>query len=85
MAVERGSLVQYQIIWKSGYVEEIQAHQVTTRGGPSFLAPSPLDKPEVVMFHGEFDGRWQLVLSAPMDDISTIRNLSVAGEEADRG
>lgn len=74
---DRGPLVEYEVVWKSGHVDRLKAHQVTHCGGSLFaFGTRAADEPERVVFHGEFDGRWQLVLSALVDDITTIRNLS---------
>jgi hypothetical protein len=71
-----GPLISYQITWKSGHIETIQAHQVLHMGGHSdFMRP---DMPARVRFHGEFDGRWRLVMDAPGDEIHTIRETEPA-------
>lgn len=79
---DRGPATIYEIIWKSGHVDRIEAHQVLhpNRMGSLFGSPNTPPEPERVDFHGEFGGRWQLVLSADMADIQTIRNVSLCGE-----
>lgn len=73
---DRGPLLSYEVTWRSGHVETIMAHQV--------LWPSPLDNPFTppgrdaaprVMFHGEVDGQWQLLLVADESDILSIRRV----------
>jgi len=87
VTADRGPASTYEIVWNNGHVERIEAHQVSYPGRFSNLGldlfPTRADippKPERIEFHGEFNGRWQLVLSAPMSEITTIRNLSLAGE-----
>ena len=73
---ERGPLETYEIAWRSGHVECIQAHQVSYQGGGFDLFATPGErKPSRVQFHGEFDGHWRLVLSLLEDDVRTIRNV----------
>jgi hypothetical protein len=76
---DRGPLDTYQIIWQDGRIEEIQAHQVTTcrsytaiNDGLEFTPDEEIARVE---FHGEFDGRWKLALSAPAKDIRVIRRF----------
>lgn len=75
---EHGPLRTYEVIWKSGHVETLQAHQVTHQGGMGsafgmFDVALKSDREERVMFHGELDGCWLLVLSAPAAEIAVIR------------
>jgi hypothetical protein len=82
---DRGEPSLYEVTWTNGHVDRIKAHQVTQPGGgmelfaASFGLPSQSQRRRVE-FHGEFDGRWQLVLSADADDIKTIRNLTHADD-----
>lgn len=74
---ERGPLQTFEITWSTGHVETIQAHQVhwpdNTLG---LFGEKPSENPRV-MFHGEFDGHWTLVLVAFEADITRIRNVTV--------
>lgn len=70
---DRGPLNRFEIAWKSGHVETIDAHQVSYQGGGLFTEAGP----ERMQFHGEFDGRWMLVLSALTDDLRTVRNVTL--------
>lgn len=75
---ERGPLQTYEVIWKSGQVETIRAHQVIwpTDAGLSGLFGGVETKTQrPVTFHGEIDGRWLLILAARPDDIVSIRLL----------
>lgn len=75
---EYGPISTYQVIWKSGHVEEVQAHQVIWPDGGLFSAPV---KNSRVMFHGEIDGRWRLVLAVPADDVLSVRLLTPVTQE----
>lgn len=81
-----GPLQTYEITWTSGHVERVQCHQITYSGGPNSLETLGLvgvktqQDPRRVHLHGEFDGRWLLVLSALERDIAAIR-LVTGGEE----
>jgi hypothetical protein len=33
-------------------------------------------QPRGWLFHGEIDGHWELLLSAPAEDIKTVRNVT---------
>jgi hypothetical protein len=80
---EHGPLNTYEVIYTSGYVEAVEAHQV--------LMP-PMELPlfggvttetdRRWTFHGEFDGRWELVLSVPADDVKSVRNVTRTNERA---
>lgn len=77
MTTDRGPTIEYEVVWKTGHVDRFHAHQVSHTGGERFLfSQNTPTQPARVLFHGEFDGRWQLVLSALEDDIATVRNLS---------
>lgn len=79
---DRGPISTYQVIWKSGHVEEIQAHQVMWPDHASSLFGGAPAKNPRVMFHGEINGQWQLVLAAPEDDITSVRLMTSVPEEA---
>lgn len=73
---DHGPLVEYEITWKNGHVERVLAHQcLIPSDALSMFGPPPKGTPRV-MFHGEFDGRWQLVLAIPESEVSTVRNVS---------
>jgi hypothetical protein len=72
---ERGPLRSYEIIWHSGHVETIQAHQVSwPNNSAAVLFGAQL--PRIIHFHGEIDGRWTLVLHADEAEIRTIRDVT---------
>jgi hypothetical protein len=76
---ERGPLVIFEVTWTSGHVERLQAHQCTFPAGPSMMHDYlgiGTKQDEWVKFHGEIDGCWQLILSARVSDIRTVRNIS---------
>lgn len=81
---DRGPIQTYEIVWKSGHIETIQAHQVTTAGathevmGAMLGVTTKTDRDPRIVFHGELDGQWLLVLSALERDISTVRLLPVS-------
>lgn len=65
----------YEITWTSGHVETVHAQQVTWPGNAARLfAEVDVQTTERVVFYGEIDGRWTLLLSARVEDIRTIRN-----------
>lgn len=72
MSADRGPIRTYEIIWKSGCVEQIQAHQVLVPHSPLFGEP-PSARDDVYTFHGEIDGQWLLILTASAADILSIR------------
>lgn len=77
---EYGPLDTYEIIWASGQVEYIQAHQVILPPNDivgAFLGGATATKKrDGWTFHGEIDGRWKLLLFAPAEDIITVRNVT---------
>lgn len=80
-AVDRGPLRPFQIVWRSGHVETIRAHQVVTP--PAFdvlFGEEPRDKRLLV--HAEIDGHWTLLLAADWADVLSVRLLTDA--EVDR-
>ena len=72
MTTERGPIQRFEVVWQNGHTEVIEAHQVSYSGGGILFA----DKPEVIQFHGEFDGVWTLVLRVRGDDLQSVRNLT---------
>lgn len=86
MSHDHGPLDTFEIIWASGHVERIQAHQVLAPQNDMmagiFGTATATKKRDGWMFHGEFDGHWKLVLFAPAEDIVTIRNVTHAIDNA---
>lgn len=80
MSYDHGPLDTYEIIWASGHVEYIQAHQVLMPPNDLFSAFIPgataTKKRDGWTFHGEVDGRWKLLLFAPAEDIKSVRNIT---------
>lgn len=68
---ERGPLNSYEIVWRSGHVETIKAHQCLW---PLDLAGMTEPNPKV-MFHAEINGNWGPVLIADKADIISVRQL----------
>lgn len=75
-----GAPETFEITWSTGHVERIQAHQVSWPGS-TFGA---IVRPQLINFHGEFDGAWTLVLSALEADIVRVRNITRTEESIDR-
>ena len=73
-----GPLQTYEITWQNGHVERVQGHQVLHSGGVESLFGRP-EKPSRFSIHGEFEGHWRLIITAPEDDVRIIRNVT-AGE-----
>ena len=68
---------EYEVVWKSGHIDRLKAHQVTWPNNgfmTSLFGGTP--GPARVMFHGEVDGKWRLLLTALEDDIRSIRNVT---------
>jgi hypothetical protein len=70
-----GPVQTYEVVWQSGHMERIQAHQVIWPGNALSLFGVATKPPRVVM-HAVLDGRWTLMLSAPEEDIRSIRNVT---------
>lgn len=83
---EYGPLDTYEIVWTSGHVEYIQAHQVILPPDESavdvfFRRPVAPIRRDGWMFHGQIDGRWKLLLYAPAGDIKSVRNVTHTRDE----
>lgn len=82
---DHGPLQTYEVIYTSGHVERVQAHQVLMPhddfelGGFSIRTTSKLEKRWT--FHGEFGGRWMLVLTVPAGDVKSVRNVTQTADE----
>lgn len=74
---DRGPLLTYEVTWATGHVERIEAHQVILPMPPmNLFGSAPATTRGRVTFHGEINGKWQLILDAAEEDIRTIRNVS---------
>jgi hypothetical protein len=81
---DHGPLRTYEITWKSGYIETVQGHQVMfgsdklNLGAGMFGAATAVREELEPRFtvHGEFDGRWRLVISAPEKDLLAVRDIT---------
>ncbi|NUP18336.1 MAG: hypothetical protein HOZ81_20085 [Streptomyces sp.] len=71
----RGEPDVYEVIWKSGHVETVIAHQVSWPTNAANLFHGA-NVPTRIQFHAEVDGRWTLQLSALEDDLRTVRNVT---------
>lgn len=86
---DHGPLQTYEVIYTSGHVERVQAHQVLMPhddfdfGGFGLRTDSRLEKRWT--FHGEFEGRWMLVLSVPAADVKSVRNVSLTADDLGGG
>jgi hypothetical protein len=69
--IDRGPLDTYEVVWTSGHVERIQAHQVIWPHNFDMFSNGP--PATHVMLHGEVNGHWKLVLSAPVEQIHSVR------------
>lgn len=80
MSYDHGPLDTYEVIWNTGHVEYIKAHQVLLPPDDLFSAMIPgatkTKGRDGWMFHGEVDGRWKLLLFAPAEDIRSVRNVT---------
>lgn len=73
MTYDYGDIQTYEIVWRSGHVERVLAHQVTYPGAGAELLHGRTRTYRVIEFHGQIDGRWLLTLRADEDDIQTVR------------
>jgi len=72
MGSERGPVQVYEVIWRSGHVERVLAHQVAWPGLGAGLFGSRAT-PQQITFHAEIDGHWLPTLIADEADIQTVR------------
>ena len=70
----RGEPDVYEVVWMSGHIERVPAHQVTYPGNilSLFGKPGREAKPRIRL-HAEINGRWLLTLDALEEDIRTMR------------
>lgn len=80
---DHGPLDTYEVIWNSGHIEHVKAHQVLAPRPPLFGLTSPGDNRWVV--HGEIEGRWRLLLIAADEDIRSIRNVTHTRDAVQQG
>ncbi|MEU2106428.1 hypothetical protein [Nocardia sp. NPDC019255] len=82
---DHGPLDTYEIVWESGHVEYIQAHQVITPPRDPMSAWLPGETWTKTRggwtFHGEVDGRWRLLLAVRADEIRSVRNVTHTRDE----
>lgn len=92
---DHGEPDTYEIIWNSGHIERIRAHQVLMPpdgdlpfplGGGLFGRQATEVKPRRGWaFHAEVDGKWRLLLSADAEDIRSVRNVTQTSDWTVRG
>lgn len=84
---DRGPLQTYEVIYTSGHIERVQAHQVIMPPSDSgflggFFGVDVQTKREGRWtFHGEIAGRWMLVLSVPESDVKSVRNVTQTADD----
>lgn len=71
---DRGPLLAWEVVWRDGRTETVWAHQCLT---PNILSVHGGTAPRV-QFHGEVDGRWNLILAADDEEIVAVRNVAAA-------
>lgn len=85
-----GPVDRYEVVWMSGHVETVAAHQISypeaglALAGLSSLGTRVETGPPRIRMHAEIDGRWVLTLQALEEDIRTIR-LVTDGERMPGG
>lgn len=79
MSHERGPASEYEVVWKSGHIDRVTAHQVMWTGGVDLFGGA--ERTERVRFHAEVDGHWMLMLDALADEIATVRNVTYVRDE----
>ncbi|MBF6358111.1 hypothetical protein IU449_26810 [Nocardia higoensis] len=88
MSYDYGPLDTYEIIWASGHIEHIDAHQVLLPPADmlgAFLPGATATRTRNGWtFHGEVEGRWKLLLFAPAEDIVSVRNLTHTRDRAEQ-
>jgi hypothetical protein len=78
---DHGPLQTWQVIWRSGHVEEIRGHQCLLPS-PNYFFREEGPRENRLTFHGEIDGHWKLVLDVDYAEILSVRLLT--GPEAVR-
>lgn len=86
MTHEYGEPDEFEIVWKTGHVERLRAHQVSWPDNAVSMLSGVFgdrpSRPSRIQFHGQIDGHWRLLLSALEDDIATVRNVTQVGDQA---
>lgn len=86
-----GPLRTYELTWRLGHIETVQGHQVTFDShrtsvmtglfGPPVATATGQETPPRFAIHGEFDGHWRLVITAPEADLLSIRDVTDRQEQ----
>jgi len=77
-----GPVQTYEIVWRSGHVETVLAHQVTWPQNGTALYGGIVAMmteragPSQVHFHAMLEGRWRLTLVADEADLRTVRLIT---------
>ena len=74
VTLDRGPLQTFELTWRSGHTEDIQAHVIN-------YETNDQGHPTIIEFRAEHDGRLQLVLRATLADLRTIRNTTITETE----
>lgn len=86
---DHGPLNTYEVIYTSGHVERVQAHQVLMPHDDfefeAFRVTTRSRLEKRWTFHGEFDGHWRLVLSVPASDVKSVRNVTLTADDLSGG
>lgn len=72
-----GPLRTYSVTYKSGHIEQHQGHQVMLPApelSPIFGVATK--KRDLITIHGEFDGRWRLVLAVREDLVESVKDVT---------
>ena len=80
---ERGPLQRYELIWRSGHVEHVEAHQVMWPMPGLTAGFFEARDSTRVLFHGEVDGHWSLVLAVDEADILSVRLVPARADALD--
>lgn len=74
---DHGPLKSFEIVWANGHTETVKAHQVLMPTGDLFgglFGDTRTKHQDFIKFHGEINGRWQLVLAVRPELIHSIRD-----------
>jgi hypothetical protein len=81
--MERGPVDEFELIYKTGAVQRIRAHQVSYPNNARNIFGRPDEHgPNLVSFHAEIEGRWRLMLTIDQADLISIRNVTQLGEQS---
>lgn len=86
---DHGPLRTYEVTWRTGHIETVQGHQVsTTEALDMFAHPGEPRRPVRFTIHGDFPHgdrfHWRLVLSGLEDDVLTIRDVTTPEQVAEQ-